>query len=212
MLQHLLSMPQLLLRWLGALGGWSYLVIFALVFAESGLLLLLPGETVVLVAGVLAAHGKLDLPLVMVVAPISAMLGDCTGFALGRGPARRRFVARGRLLVLRAQDAARVKALIDRHGGLAIVGSRFVGVLRTATPFVCGLIDVPPRRFFSYNIPACVVWGVGIAALGDLGGNVWERLHDWVGRGSVLLGAVLLVTSFLWIRLVKRQNSLDSLE
>jgi membrane-associated protein len=193
-------MAQTFLHWLGGLGPWSYAVIFGLVFAESGLLLLLPGETVVLLAGVLASRGALSLPILMGVATISAMLGDATGFSLGRGPARRRFEARGRFLLLRASDAARVKELISQHGGLAIAGSRFVGVLRVATPFVCGLIDTPPQRFFPYNLAACLVWGTGIAGLGYLGGNAWERLHDWVGRVSLALGALFLIGLFFWIR------------
>jgi membrane-associated protein len=189
---------QTLLHWLSHLGGWSYAAIFFLVFAESGLLLLLPGETVVLLAGVLASRGALSLPLLMAVASSSAMLGDATGYFLGRGPARRRFAARGRFLFLNTVDAERVKDLIGRHGGLAIVGARFVGVLRVANPFVCGLIDIPPRRFFTYNVAACALWGCSIAALGDLGGNAWERMHQWIGRGSLMLGLVMLAGGAFW--------------
>jgi membrane-associated protein len=182
------------------LGPWTYLAIFVAVFAESGLLLLLPGETIVLLAGVLAFRGVLALPLVMLVASSSAMLGDATGFALGRGPARRRFEARGRLLFLRAAEVARVRELITKHGGLAIVGSRFVAALRTATPFACGLTNLPPARFFPYNVVACAVWGVAISGLGYLGGNAWAKMHHWIGRISIALGIVFLIGAFFWAR------------
>jgi membrane protein DedA with SNARE-associated domain len=193
-------MSDAFLRWMAGLGPWSYLAIFAAVFSESGLLLLLPGETIVLLAGVLAYRGALSLPLVMAVAASSALLGDATGFALGRGPARRRFEARGRLLFLRTTEVARVKDLIIKHGGLAIVGSRFVAALRTATPFACGLTNLPPRRFFPYNVLACVAWGMTISGLGYLGGNAWAKMHHWIGQVSIGLGILLLVGSFFWAR------------
>ncbi len=188
------------LQWLQHLGGWSYVAIFGLVFAESGLLLILPGETVVLLAGVLSSRGILSLPLLMLVATVAAMLGDATGYAIGRGPARHRFEARGRFLFVRRADAVRVRGFLDRHGVLAIVGSRFVGVLRVASPFVCGLIEIPPRRFFAYNLPACLAWGVGIAGLGDLGGNAWEEVHRWIGRISLALGAAALLGAIAWAK------------
>lgn len=191
-------MSRALLLWLTHFGDWTYLVVFGLVFAESGLLLLLPGETVVVLAGVLASRGILSLPVLCGVAATAAMGGDACGYLLGRGPARGRFETHGRFLFLQVGDVERVKRLLGRHHGWAIVGSRFVGLLRVATPFVCGLINLTPRQFFPYNLPACAVWGVGVAALGYLGGNAWETLHRWVGRGTLGIGVLAVAAALLW--------------
>lgn len=189
-----------LLLWLQHLGGWSYAAIFGLVFSESGLLLILPGETIVLLTGVLASRGVLSLPLVMAVSTVAAMLGDATGYSLGRGPARHRFERQGRLLFVRAVDVNRARAFLEKHGGLAIIASRFISLLRVANPFVCGLIELPPRRFFAYNVPTCVAWGVGIAGVGYLGGSAWEEVHRWIGRVSLALGVIVLTSWFAWAR------------
>jgi membrane protein DedA with SNARE-associated domain len=191
-------MTDLLLGWLTHLGNFSYLIVFVLVFAESGLLLLLPGETVLLLAGVLASRHILLLAPLIVVGCTAAALGDTSGYFLGRGPARRRFHATGRFFVLRAEKTDRVVQLLNRHGAWAIVVSRFVGLLRVATPFVCGLTDIPPERFFPVSLPTCLVWGTSIATLGYLGGNAWQKVHHWIGRGSLALGVVILIGVLVW--------------
>ena len=198
-------MTDLLLGWLTHLGNFSYLIVFVLVFAESGLLLLLPGETVLLLAGVLASRHILSLAPLIAVGCTAAALGDASGYFLGRGPARRRFQTTGRFLVLRADKTDRVVQLLNRHGAGAIVISRFVGLLRVATPFVCGLTDIPPRRFFPVSLPTCLVWGASVASLGYLGGNAWQKVHHWIGRGSLALGVVILIGVLIWDR--RRRNT-----
>jgi membrane-associated protein len=193
-------MSEQLLEWLTHLGNFSYLIVFVLVFAESGLLLLLPGETVLLLAGVLASRHILLLAPLIAVGCTAAALGDASGYYLGRGPARRRFQATGRFLVLRADKTDKVVQLLQRHGAGAIVVSRFVGLLRVATPFVCGLTDLPPRRFFPVSLPTCLLWGSSIAMLGYLGGSAWAKVHHWIGRGSLALGAIILIGVLIWDR------------
>lgn len=202
-------MHHALSTWFIHLGAWSYAIVFLFVFAESGLLLLLPGETVVIVAGILASRHVLALGPLIAVAVLAASSGDACGYLLGRGPARRRFQATGRFLFLRVEETNKVKNLLEKHGHWAIVMSRFVGVLRVASPFVCGLIDIPPRRFFPYNLPACVVWGAGVALLGDLGANTWQRYHHWIGRGSLVAGALVFIGVLVWNRRQRRRTALD---
>ncbi len=188
-------MTDLLLGWLTDLGNYSYLIVFALVFAESGLLLLLPGETVLLLAGVLVSKHILLLWPLMIVAASAAIAGDACGYFLGRGPARRRFHTTGRFLLFRANAIDRVHKFLARFGPLAIVASRFISLLRVGTPFVCGLSDVPPQRFFPFNIAAGLIWGSGIVLVGDFGGHAFERAHHWIGRGSLALGILILIGS-----------------
>jgi membrane-associated protein len=197
-------MTNLLLGWLTHLGNFSYLIVFVLVFAESGLLLLLPGETVLLLAGVLASRHILMLAPLIAVGCTAAALGDASGYYLGRGPARRRFHEKGHFLVIHPDKADRVVQLLQKHGAWAIVVSRFVGLLRVATPFVCGLTDIPPRRFFPVSVPTCLLWGAVVALGGYVGGNAWEKFHHWIGRGSLALGIVILIGVLIWDR--RRRN------
>jgi membrane-associated protein len=203
-------MTDLLLGWLTHLGNFSYLIVFVLVFAESGLLLLLPGETVLILAGVLASRHILSLFPLIVVGCTAAALGDTSGYFLGRGPGRRRFQQTGHFLVMRADKTDRVVQLLHKHGAGAIVVSRFVGLLRVATPFVCGLTDLPPGRFFPVSLPTCLLWGATVASAGYLGGSAWQKVHHWIGRGSLALGIVILIGVLIWDRRRRNGNADDT--
>jgi membrane-associated protein len=203
-------MTELLLGWLTHLGNYSYLIVFALVFAESGLLLLLPGETVLLLAGVLASRHILAIVPLIAVGCVAAALGDASGYFLGRGPARRRFHEKGHFLVMQANNTDRVVRLLHKHGAGAIVVSRFVGLLRVATPFVCGLTDMPPRRFFPVSIPTCLLWGAVVASAGYLGGSAYQKFHHWIGRGSLALGILILIGVLIWDRQRRNGSGIDA--
>jgi membrane protein DedA with SNARE-associated domain len=200
-------MSSTLLDLIRSLGAFGYVFIFLLVFAESGLLLLLPGETAVLVGGVLAFEGVFDLPPLIAAACLGAVLGDATGYFLGRGPGRRYFLAHGRLFFLRRSAVEQVGALITHYRGRAIVFARFVGVLRVAAPFVSGLTSLPARTFFPYNIAAGLVWGVLFSFIGYLAGGAWERVHKLIGELSFVLVAAVLVAGLIWLR--RRRASAD---
>jgi membrane protein DedA with SNARE-associated domain len=193
-------MSSTLFEFIESLGAFGYLFIFLLVFAESGLLLLLPGETAVIVGGVLSFEDVFSLPLIAVAACLGAILGDATGYLLGRGPGRRYFLAHGRLLFLRRNAVEQVGVLMTRYGGRAIFFARFVGVLRVAAPFVAGLTSQPARRFFPYNVPAGLIWGITFSLVGYLAGGAWERVHRLIGELSFALVALVLVFVLLWLK------------
>jgi membrane-associated protein len=197
-----------LLELIRSLGAFGYLLIFFLVFAESGLLLLLPGETAVLIGGVLAFEGVFNLTPLIAAASLGAVLGDATGYLLGRGPGRRYFLTHGRLFFLRRSAVEQMGALITRYRGRAIVFARFVGVLRVAAPFVAGLTSLPARTFFPYNVPAGLLWGLGFSLIGYAAGGAWERVHRLIGELSFALLAVALVAALIWLK--RRRTAADS--
>ncbi|MHB8420244.1 MAG: DedA family protein [Myxococcales bacterium] len=186
-----------LLGWLAASGAAAPLAIFLLVFAESGLMLFVPGETAVVAGGVLAGAGNLRWPWVSLAAVAGAFCGDATGFLLGRGPGRRRFLATGRFLLLRVGHVRRIEELLKRWGVPAILLARFVPIGRVAGPFVFGLVGLPRSRFFPLAAISAIVWGLGFCGLGYLVGDAWSEIHRWLGR--LLLALALAASAIVWL-------------
>ncbi|GAA0502585.1 DedA family protein [Deinococcus depolymerans] len=130
----------------------SYAGIFGMVFAESGLLagFFLPGDSLLITAGLLAKQGTLNLPGLMLVVAAGVILGDGVGYAIGRkfGPAV--FNREGSRL-LRPKYAQRTQAFFDRHGSRALILARFVPVVRTAAPTMAGVGGMSYPKFLTYN-------------------------------------------------------------
>src|SRR5919109_2460442 len=135
------------------LGSWGYLVLFLGVTAECAAFLgvLVPGETLVVFGGVLAASGSLDLRVLLGVVCLGAILGDSLGYELGRRLGRPWLLRYGRWVGLRERHLAQAEAFFVRHGGKTILLGRFVGVLRALAPFIAGASVMPYRRFLPYN-------------------------------------------------------------
>lgn len=185
-----------------AAGWWSYLVVFAVTAGETGAFvgLLLPGETVILLASAIAGRGDLNPVVLAVVVVAGGMTGDSLGYALGRWYKRRpnarlarRFRPDGRI--------GRTQAFLMRHGGAAVVMGRFVGFVRTFLPFAVGASGMPYRRFFLYSTLASLLWGIGNVVLGYFAGAaVTELLHSVGLIGAAALAALAVVLLVLvWI-------------
>ncbi len=178
-----------------ALNGWPvYLVVGTLAFVESAAFvgMVLPGETAMVVAGILAARGNISLPLILTVSVLAAVGGDQVGYLVGRqfGPhLRRSRLGRrvGEPRWDRAQDA------VTRYGGWAVVGARWVGVLRALVPTVAGTVGMPYRRFLVSNAVGGSTWALVAVLVGYLAGGSVRTAQDLLGRTS-LIGAVILAT------------------
>lgn len=150
----------------------GYLGLFAIVFAESGLLfgVFLPGDSLLFTAGFLASQGFLSLPLVIVTCVAAAILGDAIGYAFGRRVGRRLF-ERCDSRWFKRKHLLAAEAFYEKHGGKAIVIARFLPVVRTFAPIVAGVGDMRYRRFALFNVAGAVLWGAGVTAAGYLLGN-----------------------------------------
>jgi membrane protein DedA with SNARE-associated domain len=152
--------------------NWTYLVLFAFAFGDV-LFPLIPSETAVITAGVLAATGDLELPLIIVCAAAGAILGDNTAYLIGRQLTE--FV-RGRLFrgeKRRHLDRAEA-ALRDRGGSLIIIG-RFIPGGRSAVCFAAGALHYPWPRFVGFDIAAGILWACYAALIGYIGGEAFEE-------------------------------------
>jgi membrane-associated protein len=150
------------------LGAWTYALVAALAFLETGAFvgLIAPGETAIVLGGVVAAQGEVSLPLIVLAAWIAAALGDLASFVLGRRLGRRFLIAHGPRVGVTAPRLAKVDGFFDRHGGKAILIGRFVGLVRAVAPFVAGASGLSMRRFLPYSLAGTLVWATAFTLAG----------------------------------------------
>jgi membrane-associated protein len=179
----------------------AYLLIGALVFAEAAIFVgfVLPGETAVVLGGVLAASGRLSLAWLLVLVVIAAIVGDSVGYEVGRhfGPR----ILRTRPLRRHQERLDGARDFLRRRGGMAVFLARFTAFLRAVMPALAGLSEMPYLRFLAFNAAGGLVWGVGVALLGYFAGASYQNVESALGRGSAVLLVVLaLVALVVWHR------------
>ena len=153
-------------------GVWTHLILFAIVFAETGLVVtpFLPGDSLLFAAGALAALGSLDLWLLVVLLIGAAILGDSVKYWVGAWIGPRAFS--GNVRFLRKDYLERTRAFYEKHGGKTIILARFVPIIRTFAPFVAGVGAMSYPRFIVYNIIGAVLWVGLFVPLGYYFGNM----------------------------------------
>jgi membrane-associated protein len=154
-------------------GAWVYVILFAIIFGETGLVVtpFLPGDSLLFVAGTLAAAGGIDVHVLAVTLMLAAILGNTTNYSIGYWLGPRVFHwEQSRWFNRRALD--RAHAFYERHGGKTIVVTRFVPILRTFAPFVAGIAQMTYVRFTAYNVVGAVLWVGSLLYAGYWFGNV----------------------------------------
>lgn len=154
--------------------GWvGYAVLFAIVFAESGLLVgfFLPGDSLLFTIGVVAGVGQLDIGLMIVLLSIASIAGDGIGFLLGRtiGPS---VFARKNSRIFRREYLEKTQAFYERHGGKTIIYAKFVPIIRTFAAFIAGVANMNYTRFVVFNIVGAVGWVSSMITLGYVLGGI----------------------------------------
>ncbi|HEX7167171.1 MAG TPA: VTT domain-containing protein [Acidimicrobiales bacterium] len=176
--------PESLLTTFGTLG------LFAIVFAESGLLFgfFLPGDSLLFTAGLLANQGRLNLPVILVGCFVAAVSGDQVGYAFGRrvGPA---LFNRPESRLFKREHVEKAQEYFDKHGSKTIVLARFVPIVRTFAPIVAGVGKMNYRLFVTFNVLGGLLWAVGVTLLGYALGEI-----DWVEKNFeiAILGVIAL--------------------
>ena len=147
--------------------GLGYVVLFAIVFAESGLFFgfFLPGDSLLLTAGLFAYKGHLDLTILLPTLFVAAVLGDNVGYWFGRkvGPP---LFKREESLFFKPRNLLAARAFYEKHGGKTIVIARFMPFIRTFAPIVAGAVHMEWRRFMVFNLVGAVIWAVGLTLAG----------------------------------------------
>lgn len=153
-------------------GVWSYAILFAIVFLETGVVItpFLPGDSLLFAAGSLAAAGAFELPLLLLLLCAAAVLGDTLNYWIGRRAGARVFTEGSRFF--KQEHLLRTQRFYERHGGKTIVLARFLPIVRTFAPFVAGIGRMHYGRFWAYNAAGGVLWVCSFGLLGYLFGNL----------------------------------------
>jgi membrane-associated protein len=179
-----------------AYGNWVYALLFAIIFVETGVVVMpfLPGDSLLFVVGALCASGLMNLPLVLVLLTIAAVLGNQSNYTLGRhfGPRVFKWES-SRFFNRKAFDQAH--AFYEKYGGITIVAARFMPFVRTFAPFVAGVAQMTRRKFTVYDVSGGVLWVGGVTLAGYAFGNIpWVKEHlDKIIWGAILLPGVLVL-------------------
>ena len=147
-------------------GVWVYLILFLIIFCETGLVVtpFLPGDSLLFVAGTLAAAGSMDIQIVLILLVAASFLGDNTNYWIGRvvGP---RVFAKQDSRLLNREYLNKAHAFYEKHGGKAIIFARFLPIIRTFAPFVAGIGRMAYQRFLAFSIVGGISW-IGFFVLG----------------------------------------------
>jgi membrane-associated protein len=156
-----------------AFGGWSYLLLFAVIFAETGLVItpFLPGDSFLFVVGTFAALGIFDILWVFAVLVSAAIIGDTVNYAVGKYFGDR-ILMRGGGRLFKKEYVDETHRFFERHGGKTIILARFVPIIRTFAPFVAGIGKMDYRKFVIYNITGAFLWVVIFFFGGYFFGNI----------------------------------------
>ena len=159
----------------------GYVGILGIVFAESGLLIgvFFPGDSMLFTAGFLSSQGYLNVPILCLLSFLGAVLGDSTGYWLGKrfGPA---VFSRKDSLFFDPEHIGRARAFYDRHGPKTIILARFVPVIRTLAPTLAGVGNMRYTTFLSYNVIGGLVWGVGVPLAGFFLGSTVPGVDRYI--------------------------------
>jgi membrane-associated protein len=153
-------------------GIYVYAVLFAIVFCETGLVVLFffPGDTLLFIAGAFCATGQMSYPLLMALLIVAAVTGNTLNYYIGEAVGQRMFTHNYRWI---NKDALhRTHDFFEKHGGKTIILARFVPVVRTFAPFVAGVSDMTHWRFQLFNVTGAVLWVASLVTAGYFFGNI----------------------------------------
>jgi membrane-associated protein len=172
-------------------GAWTYLLLFAIVFCETGLVVtpFLPGDSLLFAAGAFAANGSLSIWALIGALVAAAVLGDTANYWIGHFLGAR-LVASKRLI--KPEHLAKTHEFFEKYGGKAVIIARFVPIIRTFVPFVAGLGSMSYGRFMSYNL----IGGTGWVLLCTLAGYLFGNL-PFVQKNFSLVVLIIIVLSLL---------------
>jgi len=201
LLDLVLHLDAHLLRMVQEYGVWVYAILFGIIFSETGFVVtpFLPGDSLLFVAGAIAAGGSLDVHLLAVLLMLAAIAGNSVNYGIGRWLGARFFTDRGSRWFNPAY-LERAHAFYEHHGGKAVVISRFLPIVRTYVPFVAGMATMSAHRYTAYNVAGGVLWVASLLYAGYFFGNI-----PWVkGNLTAIIVGIVAVSlaplAFAWLK------------
>jgi membrane-associated protein len=193
LLDLVLHLDKHLNAWAAAMGGWTYGLLFAIVFCETGLVVtpFLPGDSLLFAVGALAAtkDSPLSVAPVMLLLFIAAVLGDAVNYSIGYRIGPRAFKSEKSWL-FNKQHLVRTQAFYEKHGGKTIIIARFMPIIRTFAPFVAGIGKMPYSRFGFFNISGAAAWVGLFVVSGYAFGNIPTIQRNF----HLVIGAIIVLS------------------
>ena len=172
-------------------GGWSYVIVFIIIFCETGLVVtpILPGDSLLFGLGAFAGLGVLDIKWLLILLSVAAVSGNIVNYAIGRfvGP---RIFHRENVRFLNKAYLNRTHKFYEKHGGKTIVIARFLPIIRTFAPFVAGIGEMSYGRFLFYNLVGSLAW----VALFILGGYYFGNLPSVKNNFTLVVFAIIIIS------------------
>ena len=192
-------------------GVLVYALLFAIVFAETGLVVFpfLPGDTLLFIAGAFCANGLMNASLLMLLLIFAAVSGNTVNYLIGRALGQRVFTHDYRWIDRHALE--KTHAFFEQHGGKTIILARWLPVIRTFAPFVAGVSDMGFTRFQIFNVVGALLWVIGLVMAGYFFGNIpiiRDHLNTIVLIGvAAAVGPVALAAIVRWVRGRRQQSN-----
>lgn len=190
-------------------GVWSYIILFVVVFCETGLVVtpFLPGDSLLFAAGALAAIGSFDITILMVVFPAAAIIGDNVNYWIGRtiGP---KIFHRENVRFLNRKHLDRTHEFYEKHGGLAVIFGRFAPIIRTFMPFVAGIGKMNYAKFLAFDIFSGILWPAIFLLSGYYFGNLpfVKKYFSLVVVIIIIISVIPIIYQIVRMRLEKNEG------
>lgn len=178
----------------------GYYIIFIMTYLETALFFgfILPGESIVVIAGLLASKGMLDFKNVFLVAALGAILGDQTGYMIGREFGQKLIFKYGDKFFFKREYLSETGKFFEKHGGKTVFIGRFAAWLRAMSPFVAGLSRMNYAKFLFFNAAGGLLWALGFSLLGYFLGDSWQQIKHVMGQAGFFALVAAVVIVFIW--------------
>ncbi len=203
---------------LATFGNYVYLALFFIVFAETGLAVgfFLPGDSLLVVSGLFAAAGKLNIALVLIAFFLGSVIGDSTGYWTGRVMGKTLF-NREKSFIFKPSRVEKAKGFFDKYGAKTVIMARFVPIVRTFAPLVIGATEMPYLKFLTFSVLGSLLWILTMVLAGYFLGGVIERalnikLEDHIEKVVIVVVFLSLlppIIEFLKSRFAKKEQSAE---
>jgi membrane protein DedA with SNARE-associated domain/membrane-associated phospholipid phosphatase len=199
---RILSLP------LAVLSHWGYWIIFFFAFIETSPFfgLFIPGQSVLIVGGFLAKIGILKLTELIFIAAIGTIIGDLTGYLLGRRYGFSLFSKYGKYMLLKKEHFDNTKKLVNKHAGKALILGRFNSVTRAVAPFAAGSMDIPFSKFVPFDMVSCIMYSMAFIFIGYILGTSYEIASRYLGKIFFAAFILSIISLYLYHFINKRKH------
>jgi membrane-associated protein len=191
-------------------GTWVYAILFLVIFCETGLVVtpFLPGDSLLFIAGAVAAGGGMDPIVLAGLLMLAAVLGDSTNYIIGRTAGEKLF-SNPDSKILRRDYLTRTHEFYDRHGGKTVTLARFLPIIRTFAPFVAGVGRMSYPRFLGFSVLGSILWVGGLVTLGYFFGNIpfIKKNLTFMVLGIILISLLPMIIGFVRSRMSRTADA-----